>query len=141
MQKRRIGVSTKSGRDQPESHPKENRHLLEWKFILKNYLAVLKNKKFILNILTFCFTFIGMIAWISAGPFLVITTFKFNTLFFGIFQALVFGSLIIGNQCVKYLVEKIDSQKLINIGLMICFVGGILSLILTILFLHWLIGL
>ena len=82
-----------------------------------------------------------MIAWISAGPFLVMDKFKLNTFIFGIFQALVFGSLIIGSQCVKYLITKMEINNLINLGLIICLSGSIIGFTLSIIYPDFLPGL
>ncbi len=125
----------------PESNPKKNRHSLHWKKLLSNYFVVLSNPIFMRNTLMFCLTFLGMIAWIAAGPFLVITKFHFSTLAFGIFQAMIFGSLIIGAQVVNYLVKKIAANRLIDWGLAISLVGAILAFFLTLFFPHILLGL
>jgi len=115
----------------PESNPKENRHPLQWKTIGKNYVNLILNSHFMLNVLLFCFTFLGLITWIAAGPFLIIQEFKFSTLMFGVFQILVFGTWIVGSQLVKYFMEKVGVQNLVNIGLIILFGGGIFGVILT----------
>ncbi len=125
----------------PESNPLEKRHTFDWKLLVRNYFGILNNPAFMLNTLISCSTFLGMIAWIAAGPFLVISQFKFNMLMFGVFQAMVFGNLIIGAQVVKYIIDRIGPERLINIGLMIVLFSGILALILTMLFPQFLFGL
>ena len=85
----------------PETNPKSQQPL-QWESLLKNYSSILFNAKFTANTLLFCFTFLGMIAWIAAGPFLVIGQFKQSTLMFGVFQALIFGNLIVAAQTVKF---------------------------------------
>lgn len=125
----------------PETNPPSNRHSLNWKLLLKNYSGILSNRTFMLNSLIFCLTFLGMIAWIVAGPFLVIQTFKLSTFVFGIYQALVFGCLILASQVVKYFIDSLGAERLITIGLAIAFLGGVLALILTWLFPSFLLGL
>ncbi|TAK74956.1 MAG: Bcr/CflA family efflux MFS transporter [Gammaproteobacteria bacterium] len=125
----------------PESNPKEKRQAFDGRVLLKNYVAILCNTKFMLNTLIFCATFLGAIAWIAAGPFLVITEFKYSTLAFGIFQALIFGNLILGAQVVKHTIDRRGPDRLINIGLIIVLCSGVLALLLTIIFPHFLFGL
>jgi len=125
----------------PESLPKEKRNFIVWSSIFKNYKNIIFNYQFTLNTLIFCFTFLGMIAWIAAGPFLVIEKFHLSTFSFGIFQAMVFGSLILGSQVVKYMVENVGANKLINFGLAISFIGSALAFISTFFLPHFLLGL
>lgn len=125
----------------PESNSGEKRVIIKWQQIFKNYKSILTNAHFILNSLTFCFTFIGAIAWITAGPFLVIDNFKLSPLAFGILQVFVFGSLIVASQMVKYFMERIGVQRLINLGVIISLIAGLLSLIITFIFPHFLFGL
>lgn len=125
----------------PESNLPEKRQIHHWKLLAKNYLSIFSNPTFLSNTLIFCVTFLGMIAWITAGPFIVITKFKLNTLIFGLLQALVFGGLIVGAQAVKYLVDKIGTGRLITLGLAINLLGSLSAFILTLLFPHFLMGL
>lgn len=127
----------------PESNPKEQRqhHQLSWKILFNNYFTVLRNPIFMRNSLMVCFTFLGMIAWIAAGPFLVITKFQFSTFAFGLFQVMVFGGLILGAQFVNYRISKIGADRLIQWGLRIVMFGGVLAFCLTLLFPHFIWGL
>jgi len=125
----------------PESLAKDKRHLIDWGLILKNYYYIISNPIFMFNTLIFCFSFLGMIAWIAAGPFLVIDRFHQPTYVFGIFQAMVFGGLIIGAQSVKYLIDFLGAKKLIDIGLTISLVGSIVACIIGFIFPQFLLGL
>ena len=93
------------------------------------------------NTLMFCCTFLGIIAWIAAGPFLVITKFHLSTFVFGWFQAMIFGSLILGAQCVNRRVKKIGAERLIQWGLYITLFSGVLAFSVTWLFPQFLFGL
>lgn len=125
----------------PESNLPENRDAFHLKTIVKNYKTIICNLTFLYNTLLFCLTFLGMIAWITLGPFLVINTFHYNPLMFGVFQVLVFGCLIVGAQIVKHLIDRVGIQPLINVGLIIIFAGSIIGVISTLLFPHFLWGL
>lgn len=125
----------------PESNPKEKRHVLNWAQIFKNYKSILKNPHFMLNTLTFSLTFLAMIAWITAGPFLVIDKFKMGVLTFGFLQVIVFGGLIIANNLVKYLMGKIGIQPLLNLGIILVITASLIALLSSLIFPHFLLGL
>lgn len=125
----------------PETHPKEKQHALDWKRIFENYKVVFTNGIFMRNTLIFCVSFLGMIAWIAGGPFLIITQFHFSTWTFAVFQILIFGSLIMGAQFVKYKIKTVSAEKLIRWGLMMVFLSGFLAFCLTLLFPYFVFGL
>lgn len=124
----------------PESNPPEKRHRFNWQLLLKNYYSIMTNLKFMSYTIGCCLLFLALIAWIAAGPFLVISTFKFSTFYFGFFQILIFGSLIIGAQVVKYYIPTLGINKLVNISLGISLSGSIFALISSFIFPHFLVG-
>ncbi len=97
--------------------------------IMKQYGAVLSDWKFAQPVLVMSFLFGAMIAWIAAGPFLVMENFHYSAQVFGYMQAIVFGSFIVGTYCVRFLMEKIGLFKLVRISLSLAFAGGALSII------------
>lgn len=113
----------------PESNLPENRHPIAMPVLARNYWAILTTRNFILNALTFCSTFTGMIAWIAMGPFLVIEKFHYSPVYFGLFQALVFGSFIIGSHFVKSGIERLGVHKLISTGISLAIFGTALSVV------------
>ncbi len=107
---------------------------LDFLSILKQYGRVLANKHFMLNMFVLGLIMSGWIVWISAGPLLVIDTFHFSEVAFGVIQAMVFAAYIIGNYCVKYLMERITVSLLIKTGLVLTLIGGMLVLMTAIQF-------
>lgn len=112
----------------PETLPIEKRHPIHLKTLFKHYGAILTNKKFMLLMFVLGFIFCGFIAWITAGPLLVIESFHYNAIFFGILQAIVFAAYIYGNRWVSYLLDKLGILVLIRLGLIITLCGGLLVL-------------
>jgi DHA1 family multidrug/chloramphenicol efflux transport protein-like MFS transporter len=108
----------------PETHPIEKRQPIHWGSLLKQYFNVITNKRFMLLMFVQGFIFAGFIAWISAGPLLVIETFDYSPLIFGVIQLLIFSAYIASNHCVKHLVEAIGISRLIQLGLGIALAGG-----------------
>ena len=105
--------------------PQEN---IKFKNVLIQYKNILTNKSFMLFMLTSRCLIAGMIAWIAAGPFLLIDRFHFQTISFGIAQAFIFGSFIIGTRFVKRLMDSLSLKIIIKIGVTISLFGGTYAL-------------
>jgi len=104
-------------------------HPIHLKRIVKNYVALIKNTEYLRNGLAICLLMAGMVAWIAAGPFLVMQEYHYSVLWFGIFQALVFGCFIIGSRLVKHMMVYFEISRLITIGLSITLLGSVICLI------------
>ncbi|MBX9702740.1 MAG: hypothetical protein K2X39_01175, partial [Silvanigrellaceae bacterium] len=71
--------------------------------------------------------FAAMIAWIAAGPFLVMDTFHYGAVAFGLIQGLIFGTFIFGTRLVSQLIEKISMERITKLSISLAIFGGILS--------------
>ena len=118
----------------PETLADEKRQSLHFGKLLLSYGRVLRNSNFLLLMLILGFTFGGFISWISAGPLLVIESFKFSALAFGGIQVMVFAVYIAGNHWVQYLLETRDAHGLVVMGLVITLIGGMAMFIFAIAF-------
>lgn len=125
----------------PETNLYNHSYTLKIKPLFQNYKLIVKNMTFSRNTLVVCLNFSGMIIWIAAGPFLVINQFGYPILMFGLFQAMIFGSYILGAQIVNANISKFSIKSWVNWGLYIALTGSLLSVIVAILFPHLLIGL
>ncbi len=101
---------------------------IQFKTILKQYKNIITNKKFMLLGLTGQCFFAAMIAWIAAGPFLLINRFHLSTLDFGLIQAVVFICFIIATRFIKQLMKTLELQSIIKIGMIFFVIGGIYAL-------------
>lgn len=110
----------------PETNPQ--RVSFELRKIIKDYVAILKNKAFLAHILTFCFIFLSMICWIVESPFIIIETYQKSVLAFGMVQFWVFSGFLVGAQFTRFLVHRLSVNHIIKIGL-IC--SSVASLLLT----------
>jgi MFS family permease len=113
----------------PETNPAGRKQLIKIKRIVAQYKAILINSDYMRATLSFCFLFGAMIAWISAGPFLVITKFQRSAFEFGVLQVLIFGSYIFGTRLVKPLMKRYATVYLLKAGITVAFCGGLLSLL------------
>lgn len=118
----------------PKNYLAANRKPLALKVISKNYLTILMNPQFILNLLVFCLAYLAMIAWIVLGPFLVIQHFQYKTSSFSLLQALIFSAMIIATWLIKYFSEKIGIHRLVKTGLVIALAASVFAIILTSIF-------
>jgi hypothetical protein len=79
-----------------------------------------------------CLIFGGFIAWITLGPFLLLQYFHRPVIYFGIVQALVFISFIVGMQSIRFFIDSISARKLIKGGLILALCASTLNLIFSI---------
>ncbi|MCG9301896.1 multidrug effflux MFS transporter [Staphylococcus aureus] len=105
------------------------------KTIFKNFKILLKTPRFVLPMLIQGMTFVLLFTYISASPFIIqkiygMTAIQFSWMFAGIGI-----TLIISSQLTGYLVDFIDSQKLMRGMTMIQIIGVILVTI--VLLNHW----
>lgn len=105
------------------------------KTMFKNFKILLKTPRFVLPMLIQGMTFVLLFTYISASPFIVqkiygMTAIQFSWMFAGIGI-----TLIISSQLTGYLVDFIDSQKLMRGMTMIQIIGVILVTI--VLLNHW----
>jgi len=112
----------------PETLPSEKRHPIQLSSLFTHYWRVITNKKFMLLIMVIGFEFAGFLAWVTAGPLLVIEDFHYSPLAFGFIQAAVFIAYILGNRVVKYVLNWFDIHLVVHLGLSIALIGGLLGL-------------
>ena len=96
---------------------------------LLEYKRILTNKTFMLHLLTSRCLFAAMIAWITASPFLLVNTFHYTPSGFGIIQVFIFGCFILGNRIVKQLMNFLELNIIIKIGISLAFLAGLYAFI------------
>lgn len=101
------------------------------KKIVKQYWQVLCNWQFIKPIIALSLLFAAMIAWIAAGPFLVMDSFHYSAIAFGLMQGFVFGSFILGTHFVGKFIERIHIVKITKISIFLAVLGGVLGFVLS----------
>ncbi|MBS0359380.1 MAG: multidrug effflux MFS transporter [Proteobacteria bacterium] len=111
----------------------ETQIAIEPKKIINQYWLVLSNWQFIKPMMSLSILFAAMIAWIAAGPFLVMDSFHYSALVFGLMQALVFGAFIFGTHRVSKFIERMPIEKITRISVSLAVAAGILSVMLSLL--------
>ncbi len=116
----------------PESNPNgKQQHPIHLKKIMKNYGTILSNKSFVAHTLCFLVLFSSLIAWLTAGTFLVVDSFHYSVKIFTLFQSLIFGAFITGTFLIRAIIKRYDVKHLINVGLTLVLTGGISGAIFT----------
>ena len=117
-----------------ETRSNTQKYMFRWSHVLINYQQILKNKAFIFNLFIISFNVLAKAAWIVGGPFLIISQFKLNTLYFGLIQILIFGSQFLGAQLVKRIIHRVEVNHLINQGLRISLFASLFAVCLSVMF-------
>ena len=113
----------------PETHPVEKRQAIDFNTLIKQYARLLINKQFMLLTGVLGFIYTGFIIWITSGPLLVIKSYHYTPVVFGLFQACIFAAYIAGNHLVKYLLATTSVELIIRRGLLITLAGSFLGLL------------
>lgn len=109
----------------PESTQLQNRRPLNIKNLVATYSHIFANSSFMMSAMSFGFGYSGTIGWITVSPFILMENLQLTPTQFGFFQLPVFGGYIIGAQLVKRLMKKFDLDQLINLGLTVAGLSGI----------------
>ncbi len=105
------------------------------KTMFKNFKILLKTPRFVLPMLIQGMTFVLLFTYISASPFIIQKIYDMTAIQFSWMFAGIGITLIISSQLTGYLVDFIDSQKLMRGMTMIQIIGVILVTI--VLLNHW----
>ncbi len=103
------------------------------KQVVADYLVILRTPEFIRNALSATTLINGLIVWIVAGPFLVITTYHHSPQWFGVFQIVIFSGFIIGTSLTNRLIRYFTAEQIIKVSLMMCLISSAIAVILSLL--------
>lgn len=115
----------------PESLPAEKRHPLNWRVTVKQYGDIIINLRFMGFCSLFCLPMVAAMAWLTAGPFMVMETWHYSTLMFGVIQTVVFGALVVGSYLVKPLMHRLGVLPLITFSTQLIAVSAVSAFVLT----------
>lgn len=114
--------------------PEKRQTRIQLTHIIAQYSRLLTNAGFMKYLLAGTTVIGALIAWMLAGPFLVVNQFNYNIIYFGLFQAFIFGGFILGSRSVDYWMKKYELKELTLKALGLSLFGGILSILLAFLF-------
>nr|AIA15597.1 Major Facilitator Superfamily [uncultured bacterium] len=93
---------------------------INWGQELLTYVKILCHTEFMLLTMISAMLFGGIIAWITASPFLLIGKYDFTPVQFGLAQMPIFGSYIVGTFVLKFFLKlDIKETRIITIGIVV----------------------
>lgn len=112
----------------PETHAIERRPaVFSLKGILVDYGRVLRNPRFMLGAGIAFLSAVGLIAWLLAGPFIVIQQFHYPNYVFGLIQLCVFTSYMIASRVVSHYSSLDNNRQFVIAGLALLVLGALLA--------------
>lgn len=96
---------------------------LSFKAIILNYLALIKNRSFMLGSLALGLLCLPCIVWIGLSPVILVLDAKLSLFQYGLWQIPVFTAYALGNVCLHRLTHHLNVKTLIWIGVGIATVG------------------
>lgn len=103
-------------------------HKINLLAMTKSYINIICNKDFMLTLLAARFLFASMIAWITAGPFLLMNEYEFSIMQFALTQSIIFLCFVIATQFSKKLSKTLNLNNIVIIGIILTIIGGIYSI-------------
>ncbi|WP_186644513.1 MFS transporter [Fluviispira vulneris] len=91
--------------------------------ILKNYIEIIKVKRFLYGSLSYGFLFGALMIWISSSPLILQDMLGLNAIEFSLVQIPIFLSFILGTFILRYLTNLLTIERCMFIGLIICSFG------------------
>lgn len=115
----------------PESNLSLNVNALHSKHIFRNYRLLIQNHAFVQSLLPYCLILGGLVAYLTAAPFIIINKFKISPELFGFYQLPVFFSYTFGTFYMSWKSGHIQTSRWITIGLIIALVGSLILFLLN----------
>src|SRR3990167_5462335 len=106
---------------------------INFKKIIKNYSDILFDKLFLRAAICAALSYATIIAYESAGPFLIQNSLGFSPVLYGWITLLVATAYLLGNYTNSRLVVHLGMQKLVTIGFLLFATGSSLLLIFSLL--------
>jgi DHA1 family bicyclomycin/chloramphenicol resistance-like MFS transporter len=116
----------------PESYPADKQFSLKPLSILRNFLAVLRVRKFFVYMLVQAFAFSGLLAYVAGSPLLFMGYFHLDKRTYGWVFAFLAVAFIVLSQLNRVLLRKYKSEQIVWVALTaqvivaVCFVAGTL---------------
>ena len=120
----------------PETSPKVSTPLQATQ-LLSDYLAVVKNRRFMAGAISIGFTSMPLLAWIALAPIILMQDAGLSTIAYGYWQMPVFIGLILGNMLLAKVVGSAPIQRIIELGSIPLALGLLLGLYLLFAPNHW----
>ncbi|MBM5570784.1 MULTISPECIES: MFS transporter [Deefgea] len=111
----------------PETSPKISSPL-KVSSLKNDYMAVLRNRRFLAGAISIGFTSMPLLAWIALAPLILMNDAGLSTIDYGYWQIPVFAGLILGNIILAKVVGSVPIYRIIKLGSIPFLLGFVLSL-------------
>lgn len=118
----------------PESNLSLNPHAIHFKKMVKNYFYLLKTKGFLKHLSPYCLLLGGLVAYLTASPFIIIDKLKIAPQNFGYTQLPVFSLFILGGIYLSYKASEEQIKSLMKRGVQLVFISSVLLLVASFIF-------
>jgi DHA1 family bicyclomycin/chloramphenicol resistance-like MFS transporter len=125
-----IGICLKESLS-PE-HRTSHRSLLSGRFLLHNYIQLIKRREIITFALISAATYGGLWAWIVAAPFYLINVLGIKSVNYGYYAAIGPGAYIIGTLLNRRCVGFYGVERMLAFGLWLMILGASFALLATV---------
>ncbi len=102
------------------------KHRMHFKTIFKDYVKLFCNKEYMLPNIGYCLLISIFFLWMFEAPFLMIETYGFSNLYYGISQTFIFSCFFIGAKGTDWMLDRFTVRKLINTAIIITGAGAVL---------------
>ena len=96
----------------------------------KSYYLLIKTPGFLRHLISYCLLLGGLVAYLTAAPFIIITQLKISPENFGYTQLPIFGAYILGAIFLDYAKDEASIKKVLHKGIC-CVLMGSFSLWVT----------
>jgi DHA1 family bicyclomycin/chloramphenicol resistance-like MFS transporter len=93
--------------------------------LLRGYRTVLAHRVSLRHVLTICFSYAGMFAYVSGSPFVFIDGFGVSRQWFGVLFALPAAALLVSATMNRVLIQRMEAAVLLRRGVYLVLAGGV----------------
>jgi Bcr/CflA subfamily drug resistance transporter len=104
----------------------KQRHPLNIHSIVHGYLKILTNKEFILPTVSYCLLVAIFFVWMFEAPFLMMETYGYSNVYYGVAQLLIFGCFFVGAELTNLMLRYLDLAKLVKTATLVSLAGTVL---------------
>lgn len=118
----------------PESNVYLNPYALHWNNIYKNYILLLRTKNFLKHLIPYSLLLGGIVAYLTAAPFLIIDQMHVQAENFGFTQMPIFAAFLVGGFWVGNIKSEANLLKISRMGMGFIFLASIVFIIFSLLY-------
>lgn len=119
-----------------ESQTELNQQALKVRHVFGNYAQLLRNKIYLNHVITFALLLGGLVAYLTAAPFIIIKKLHIAPEYFGYTQLPIFALYILGALFVNRQTDEQTMRKTLNFGVKLLTLGSFLMIVLGIFFIN-----